>query len=347
MKKGYFPMSKIMHCKGCGAKLQMDNPRHIGYALSLDHDFCQACFRLKNYGESHDHFHPEDLPVLEKDALIVMVSSVLNLDMLFEYPVYRYQSKGTFVYIINQMDLLPKQTNTDLLLENITNKAKKMNIPYLDIIMMSAKNPSDIENLKLYLNDFKQHHIYLIGVQNSGKTTIFKALTENQDALAFKKAGLTQEPLYHRLNHQVIWDMPGLFQKGYIHEFLPYNTYKKMIPDQEIKPKIYQLKKDQALMIEGLVSIAVREPSHLVFYLDDHMKIHKTNVTRVKELIDEKEKHFQIFVEQYEKKLFKIPDGKHQITFADFGFLHLEGPITVEIYQPKGLHITLTEALFK
>ncbi|MDD3067925.1 MAG: 50S ribosome-binding GTPase [Acholeplasmataceae bacterium] len=340
-------MSKIMHCKGCGAKLQTDDPKQIGYVKSIDNDFCQSCFRLKNYGESHDHFHPEDLPVLEKDALIVMVSSVLNLDMLFEYPVYRYQNEATFVYLINQIDLLPRQTNTDLLLENITKKAKHMNIPYLDIIMMSAKNLQDIKNLNDYLSTFKNHHIYLIGVQNSGKTTIFKALTHNQDALAFKKAGLTQEPLYQKLDHQVIWDMPGLFQKGYIHEFLPYETYKKMIPDREIKPRIYQLKKDQALMIEGLISITVPKALSVVLYLDDQLKIHKTNAMRVKDLLNEGDKHFDIYYETYEQKMLKIPEGKHQMTFADFGFLHVEGPVTVEIMLPKGLHLSLTEALFK
>ena len=336
-----------MHCKGCGAKLQVTDPKFMGYALSLENDFCQSCFRLKNYGESHDHFHPEDLPILEKDALIVMVSSILNLDMLFEYPVYRYQSEGIFVYLINQMDLLPKQTNTDLLLENVIKKAKDLRVPYLDIIMMSAKNLSDIENLKSYLSEFKQQHIYLIGVQNSGKTTIFKALTDNKDALAFKKAGLTQEPLYHKMDHQVLWDMPGLFQKGYIHEFLPYDTYKKIIPDKELKPKIYQMKKDQTLIIEGLVSVSVSKPTSLVLYLDSKIQIHKTNITRVKELFNEKEKHFSIVVDDYEKKVFRVSEGKQQITLADFGFIHLDGPNTIELYQPKGLHITLTEALFK
>lgn len=336
-----------MHCKGCGVKLQVTDQKNIGYALSLENDFCQSCFRLKNYGESHDHFHPEDLPILEKDALIVMVSSVLNFDMLFEYPVYRYQTEGTFVYLINQLDLLPKQTNTDLLLENAIKKAKELSVPYLDIIMMSAKNPSDIENLKSYLSGFKHQHIYLIGVQNSGKTTIFKALTDNKDALAFKKAGLTQEPLYHQINHQVIWDMPGLFQKGYIHEFLPYDTYKKLIPDKEIKPKIYQMKKDQTLIIEGLVAVSVSKPTSLVMYLDQKIQIHKTNMTRVKDLFNEKEKHFDIFVNDYEKKIFKVSEGKQQITLADFGFIHVDGPNTLELYQPKGLHITLTEALFK
>ena len=37
-------MSKIMHCKGCGAKLQVTDPKFMGYALSLENDFLPIMF---------------------------------------------------------------------------------------------------------------------------------------------------------------------------------------------------------------------------------------------------------------------------------------------------------------
>ena len=40
----------------------------------------------------------------------------------------------------------------------------------------------------------------------------------------------------------MIYDMPGLYQEGYLHQLLPYGIYKDLIPDKEIKPRIYQLK---------------------------------------------------------------------------------------------------------
>ena len=112
-------MLKTIRCKGCGALLQEDNPEKVGYAVSLDHDYCQSCYRLFHYGESSKHFHPEDLPTLPANSIILMVSSVLHLDLLFSYPVYRYQSDAKFVYIINQVDLLPHGTNLDRLLAKI------------------------------------------------------------------------------------------------------------------------------------------------------------------------------------------------------------------------------------
>ena len=104
-------MSKVIKCQGCGSTLQTEDSNKVGYALSLEHDYCQSCFRLMNYGEANIHFHPEDLPNLESDSLIVMVSSVLHLDMLFSYPVYRYQPDAHFVYIINQIEFKRNSIN--------------------------------------------------------------------------------------------------------------------------------------------------------------------------------------------------------------------------------------------
>ena len=47
------------------------------------------------------------------------------------------------------------------------------------------------------------------------------------------------------------------------------------------------------------------------------------------------------------KKAFKITNSKMQITFADIGFMHIEGPNTIRVNYPKGMHISLSEALFK
>ncbi|MDY0074324.1 MAG: GTPase [Acholeplasmataceae bacterium] len=340
-------MSTTIRCKGCGAKLQVEDPKKVGYAPSLEHVYCQSCYRLFHYGEATIHFHPEDLPSLPERSIILMISSVLHLDMLFSYPVYRYQPEAKFVYIINQIDLLPSSTNLDKLLHNLKLKAKAMHIPYEDIILMSAKNPYDIKHLKDYLIALNEPHVYLIGVQNSGKTTLYKAITSDQHALAMKKAGLTQEALQESFEGMTIYDMPGLYQEGYLHHILPYGVYKNLIPDKEIKPRIYQLKDHQALCIEGLMTFSfLGKDMRPVFYIDNKINIHKTNDDRIDHLIEERKKHFHIYVDHYEEKSFKITSGKQQLTFADMGFMHIEGPVTIKMKYPKGLHISLTEALF-
>ncbi len=341
-------MSSPIRCQGCGTLLQTEDPLKVGYVLSLEHEYCQSCYRLMHYGEAKIHFHPEDLPSLEKDSLIVMVSSVLHLDMLFSYPVYRYQSEAQFVYLINQIDLLPDSTNLDRLVERLTQKANSMNVPFQDIILMSAKNRFDIENLRKYLERYHQKSIYLLGVQNSGKTTIYKALTNQHKALAFKKAGLTQEALSAPFKDKMIYDMPGLYQEGYLHQILDYEVYKHLIPDKMMKPKVYQLQDQQALIIEGLIAITFTgEHINPVIYGDNNLQVHKTNALKVKDLLENKEQHFRIFAETYEQKLLKIPNKKIQITFADMGFMHVTGPLNLKIIYPKGMHLSMTEAMFE
>ncbi|MBE0700810.1 MAG: hypothetical protein IH571_03895 [Acholeplasmataceae bacterium] len=75
--------------------------------------------------------------------------------------------------------------------------------------------------------------------------------------------------------------------------------------------------------------------------------MHKTNEDKINGLIKDKVKQFKIYAETYETKQFKLPDGKYQITFADMGMLHIVGPANLKITYPKGMHLSLSEALFK
>lgn len=337
----------VTRCKGCGAVLQHKNQNLVGYSPDLTTDYCQACFRLFHYGEVKDHFHPEQLPTLKPKSLALMVCSVMALDMLFFYPLHRYAPDVTYTYVINQVDVLPESTNLDKLIERITNRAKEMHIPYQDIILMSAKHQDDIENLKAYITSFKVSNVYLLGVQNAGKTTLYKALVNDDKALAMNKAGLTQETLHTKLSSkQTLYDMPGLYQEGYLHQLLPYDTYKKLLVHKPLKPVIYQLKADQAIMIEGLIGIVTHKRTTLVSYVSDYVKIHRTNHDRLPILINDQILDNRVYVDDYETKVFQVNKGKQQLTCADFGFIHVEGPLRLTVTFPKGLHISISEALF-
>ena len=339
-------MSKA-HCKGCGAVLQNVDDTLVGYSPDLSKDYCQACFRLAHYGEVKDHFHPDRLPELKSKSLALMVSSVLQLDMLFFYPLHRYAPDVTYTYIINQVDLLPDSTNLDKLLENIMDQADAMQIPYQDIILMSAKNPYDIENLKDYIASYKVSNVYLLGVQNAGKTTLYKALVNDPKALAMNKAGLTQEALSAQLSpKQKLYDMPGLYQEGYLHQLLDYDIYKKLLPSKPLKPMIYQLKAGQALMFEGLIGLSVNTDTSVVGYLSESVQIHRTNKEKLSELIKNQVLKDRVYAPPYETRTFTLDKGKQQVTFADFGCVHMDGPLKITLTYPKALHVSVTEALF-
>jgi len=326
-------------CLGCGAELT-NNPNEVGYTKDLSMDYCVACFRLKHYKDSKEHNHPKVIPTINKDSLVLVISSVLYLDLLFTYPIERYGENIKIVYIINQLDLLPPQTNYNYLYERVKKEANLYHQEYEDIILMSATHKEDIEKLKNYLLTYKNvKDVYLLGVQNSGKTTILNALTDSEEALVDVKAGLTQDTITKQFKHFNIHDLPGLYQNNYIHSIMTYNEYRKLIPTKEIKPIIYNLKDNDSLVINDIFCLYLIKGNGSVVSYFNNLEIKKINYQRV--LIHLSKGY------EYTKQIFKLEnDKKYQITIADIGLIHLNGPKTIEITFPKGLHISMKEAFF-
>ena len=326
-------------CLGCGAKLSLD-PKEVGYTKNLDMDYCMSCFRLKHYKDSKTHNHPKEIPNIKNGSLVLVVSSVLYLDLMFTYPINRYGENLKIVYVVNQLDLLPPQTNYNYLYERIRKEANLYHAEYQDIILMSAIHQEDIDKLKNYILSYKNvRDVYLLWVQNSGKTTILNALTNNTEALVDVKAGLTQEKITRKFNHLNIHDLPGLYQDNYIHNIMNYNEYRKLIPTSELKPLIYNLKDKETILINEIFALHLLNGNGSIVTYFNNLPIKMVNYQNLENQLL---KDFE-----YTKHTFKISDNKkYQITIADIGIIHLMGPKTLELTIPKGLHISMKEAFF-
>lgn len=340
--------TKINSCLGCGAILQVNMPDKPGFVKDLNQPFCMDCFKLMHYGQSESHHHPDDLPTFNHNSLILVVVSIMYIDTIFKLSLATRGEKYHITYLINQVDLLPPHTNLDLLLEKTIKKAKSFGINYEDIVLMSAKNPHDIEHLKAYIKIRRFKDVYLIGLQNSGKTTIFKALTGNQKALAMRKAALTQHVLNDEFEGHMIYDTPGLYQKGFLHEFFDYEIYKDMLPQKVFKPRNGKLNLGDALLIEGIVGVAViKGQTTSVFYGSDRIKLHLTNERKALEQLQNKNL-FEHSMSNYIKTDVSLKDSvKYQLTLADFGLLHISGPVTIRIFHHPEFYYSISEVYFQ
>ena len=328
-------------CLGCGALLSLDS-NSPGYALSLEHDYCYACYKLKHYGEVEKHHHPKTSFKVNPGSVVIFVTSIMYIDLAFTYNLKSLNDDVKIIYLVNQIDLLPKNTNLDILYKNLRTLANSYQKNYLDIILMSAKNNQDIINLDTYLKELKSNDIYLMGIQNSGKTSIYNALTKTQKALAINKAGLTQEIINTRLGNFNLYDMPGYYVKGYLNSFIPYEEYKKLLPAKEIKPIINQLKIGQSLIIEDLIAVNYIKGESKSFVFYGNSKIHKTNQVKSETFLTNKN------ILTWTKSTYKLAtNDKYQLSFGDLGFYHIKGEAILEIIHPKGLHITLIKAVFR
>lgn len=334
-------MKNHKYCLGCGAEKQTENVNEVGYIMNIDHLYCLDCFKLSNYGETGKHNHPNKYDNIKDGSLILIIQSVMQLDLLFTLPIHRIQPNAKYIYVINQLDLLQRGTNIDYLYNNIHKLAKDNKVIYDDIIFMSALNNEDINNLKEFLVNQPIKDIYLFGFQNSGKTTIMKGLTNNKTALNINKAGLTQNIIVENLKDKLLHDMPGTYVEGYLSDFLKYEEYTKMLPKKTLKPKVFQLKETQKLVINDLIEISFSgiEKTSLVFYLNDYNKIVKYNKNNKNEYLNDKHENIS--------KTFKTLNTKTQITIADLTFIHVNDKCNVTVRYPKGMHLTISESLIK
>ena len=79
-------MNNEKYCLGCGVKLQDENILGEGYTTSLDKEYCQRCFRIKNYGEyqvvtkSNDEYLEILKSVGETKDLVLYIADLLNIE---------------------------------------------------------------------------------------------------------------------------------------------------------------------------------------------------------------------------------------------------------------------------
>ena len=117
-------------CLGCGATKQTINENELGYVKDLEHGYCLDCFKLKNYGEVSKHVHPNTFPEIKSSSLIIVIQSIMQLDLLFMQPITRIQPNAKYLYLINQVDLLPRDTNIEFIFTDIFNNIfiNKLNV---------------------------------------------------------------------------------------------------------------------------------------------------------------------------------------------------------------------------
>lgn len=255
-------MSSDKKCLGCGVLLQDENVLQEGYTTSLENDICQRCFRLKNYGEyqvvtkSNEEYLNILKSVAETKDLVLYITDLLNLEKNLEE--IRNLIPNKMILVLNKKDALPKSVKEEKLVAYL----ESMNIHFEEVIVISAFKNYNIDYL---LRRVKYHqtskNVYVVGHTNAGKSSLINKLIQNYSD---KTQELTMSPLpsttLNTVNIEIndyltLIDTPGLVESGSILNYVDEKLVKKISPRKEIKPKTYQLRKNQSIIIEDLVRI--------------------------------------------------------------------------------------------
>ncbi len=289
-------MAKKKYCAGCGVLLQNDNILELGYVSNIENDICQRCFRMKNYGEytsvakSNEEFIEILKGVAKTKDLVLHIVDLVNLDK--DLAEIREVITNPMLLVLNKKDALPKSVKDEKILEYIDS----LGLDYIDKVVISANKNYNIDILMKNINKYKKSNkVYVVGKTNTGKSSLINKLIHDYSEL---DPSLTISPLPSTTLNMVqvdidksltLIDTPGLIDRGNISNYLDSSKIKKLINKKEMKPKTYQIKKGQCLIIDELARIDYvdGEKNSLTLYIPNGLKVKRMNgnkQTRLKDL---------------------------------------------------------------
>lgn len=276
-------------CLGCGAVFQFENPLKPGYIEEKNYNdasVCKRCFRIKNYGDYSlvdkdykDYQEIFDKVKLKKD-LVLFLCDIFTLDESLNY-VNNFN--GNVIVVVTKKDLLPKSVKETKLINYIKNNYK-LNIK--NIIFVSANKNYNLDELINLINKYKtSDKVYLVGNTNAGKSTLINALTKSfngKEIVTTSSLPATTLGLIKiKLNDDItLIDTPGLVSNDNYLTNLDLKEIKKVSPKVEIKPRTYQMKPNQSLIIGNYARIDYLSDHENSFtlYLSNEIKVKRINL---------------------------------------------------------------------
>lgn len=360
-------------CQGCGVVLQTTDKQKQGYvpasSLTNENVLCRRCFRLKHYNETEEVSMTDDdflkmvSSIRKSKGLIVHLIDVFDVSGSMISSVPRIVGNNPIILVGNKIDLLPKSTNLNKLQKWLRSASNDLGITVQDVFLISSKNGYGVEDLAFQLEKYRnQKDIYIVGVTNVGKSTFINRLIKQSSGLdevittsyfPGTTLGFIKIPLD---DSTFLIDTPGIVNQQQMSHYVSANDLKLITPQKEIKARVYQLNNQQTLFFGGLARIdfVKGERRSFICYFSNQLRIHRTKTENADELY---ERHLGDLLsppdQQTIKKLppltkssFKIPNKNTDIVFPGLGWVTIkEGNVTVEVYSPEKVAVSIRESL--
>ena len=315
-------------CLGCGVELQDENVTLEGYTSNLENDICNRCFRMKNYGEyqivtkSNDEYIKILEDVNNTKDLVLYIVDILNIGK--DLKEIRKYINNKMILVLNKRDVLPKSIKD----EKIISYLKNLDLDFEDIIIISTLKNYNIDELLSMIKKCKtSKNVYVVGNTNVGKSSLINKLMKNYSEY---EGELTISPMPSTTLNKIsikmsddltLIDTPGLVDRGNIINYVDNSLLKKINPKKEIKPKTYQIKVGQCLVIGDLLRIDYVEGAKNSFtlYLSNDIKVKRYNMYK------------STLLKDLSKKTLDI-NYREDLVIPGLGFIKIVSKAKIDLY---------------
>lgn len=332
----------VKKCLGCGVILQDQNLLQEGYTTSLDNGVCQRCFKMKNYGEYQivSKSNEEYIKILQEVSktrdLVLYITDLLNLEEDLEQ--IRNIISNKMILVLNKKDVLPKSVKEEKLIKYLKDK----NISFEEVIVVSTYKNYNFDYLLERVKKLQtSKNVYVVGHTNAGKSSLINKIIYNysdssQELTMSEVPSTTLNMVNIEINDNLtLIDTPGLVDSGSILNFVDIDMMKKISPKREIKPKTYQLRKNQSIIIEDLVRIdyVEGEKNSFTVFVSNDLKVNRLlnlfNNTDLKNL---------------SKKSFNVKYDE-DLAIKGLGFIKIVNKGVVDVYINKDVDVYTRKSL--
>lgn len=354
-------------CKGCGALLQSNDPKLIGYTPKKEAEVCQRCFRLTHYNDVMVSMQQgiDETEMMKKinklDALVCWVVDLFDFEAGMKTALNRHLAGKDILLIATKRDLLPWSMGNQKLAAFIMKRAREnqLNVKGVVCCFDIVKNGLTDDNESVYeVAEAIEHlrngkDVVFAGMANAGKSSLLNALLKNNQLTVSAHPGTTLDMNPIQLDGFTLYDTPGFVNRNSVLTYLNPKDLKTVIPQKAIKPKVYQLTKNQSLSLGGLARIDLEgcENVSAAVYVSNELLIHRSKSDHADELW---EKHLNEMlvpsITEKDEDMKKIViqdhiDGK-DICIPGVGFVCIHGKVNkVSVTVDSRIDVQIREAM--